>query len=211
MSLTKQMILFISALLIIVLVGTFTLTLSNTKAYLEDQLQTHAQDTATSLGLSLSSVANPEDAASMETMINAVFDRGYFALISLKDMEDQQIYFRESPLQVANTPLWFIDLVSFNAPIADALVQSGWQPIGTLTIQSNLGYAYTELWKAASDLLAWFSLAAIFSIVIALLAIRLMLKPMVQLMRQAESVVKKEYIIQEKLPKTIDVAMLLLR
>lgn len=205
MSLTKQMILFISALLLIVLVGTFTLTFTNTKAYLEDQLQTHAQDTATSLGLSLSSVANPEEASSMQTMIDAVFDRGYFAHISMKDMDNAEIYLREAPLNVNNTPDWFVKMVSFHAPLAEALVQSGWQPIGTLRVQSNLGYAYTELWKTASSLLVWFSLAAIFSIMVALISIKTMLKPMTQLMRQAESIVKKEYLIQDKLPKTIEI------
>ena len=78
MSLNKQMIMFVVSVLIMVLIGTFYLNFSQTKSYLENQLESHAQDTATSLGLSLSSVADPEDPSSMETMINAVFDRGSY-------------------------------------------------------------------------------------------------------------------------------------
>lgn len=204
MSLNKKMIFFISGLLIVLLLGTFTLNLSNTKAFLQDQLHTHAQDTATSLGLSLSTVADLEDTSNMETMINAVFDRGYYAQIELLDIEGNQIYLREKSQQLDNIPMWFIELIEFKAPIAQALVQSGWIMVGNLNVQSNPGYAYIELWNAASNILAWFSLAALIAIGFAFLAIRAMLKPLKLMTQQAEAIVKKEYILQENLPKTLE-------
>ncbi|MBN2866077.1 MAG: EAL domain-containing protein [Thiotrichales bacterium] len=204
MSLTKQMILFISAMLMILLLGTFGLNLSNTKTFLQNQLQTHAQDTATSLGLSLSSVADPEDPSSMETMINAVFDRGYYSYIELIDVEDQRLYFRQNPQSIEGIPQWFIRLISFKAPTAEALVQTGWNPIGTLSVQSHPGYAYIELWKAANNLFIWFTVAALIAMTLAYIAIQAMLKPLKSMEKQAEAIVKKEYLLQDKLPSTIE-------
>ncbi len=204
MSLSKQMIIFIASMLVIVLLGTFLLNLNNTRSFLEAQLQSHAQDTATSLGLSLSSVADPEDPSSMETMINAVFDRGYYSHITLIDVDDQLIYERANPQKIEGIPNWFIQLISIKAPDATALIQSGWIPVGTLTVQSHPGYAYIELWKTAINLLIWFSLAALIAIGLAIYALKVMLKPLKKMETQAEAIVRKEYLLQDTLPSTIE-------
>lgn len=204
MSLNKQMILFITSMVIILLLGTFALNLNNTKNFLQEQLQSHAQDTATSLGLSLSSIEDPEDISSMETMINAVFDRGYYSQISLIDMENIPLYQRENSKSMDAVPDWFINAIELKTPEAQALVQAGWIPIGTLSVSSHAGYAYIELWKAATNLLTWFSIAAIIAILIAIYTLRILLKPLKDMEKQAEAIVKKEYLIQENLPSTIE-------
>ncbi|MDG4813219.1 EAL domain-containing protein [Hydrogenovibrio sp. 3SP14C1] len=204
MSLSKQMMLFITGMLVILLLGTFLLNLNNTRSFLEAQLQSHAQDTATSLGLSLSSVANPEDPSSMETMINAVFDRGYYSHITMRDMDGQLIYEKSNSHDIDGIPNWFINLISIEAPNAEALVQSGWIPLGHLTVQSHPGYAYIELWKTAITLLLWFTLAAAIAIGFAAYALRVMLTPLKKMEKQAEAIVRKEYLLQEALPGTIE-------
>jgi hypothetical protein len=56
----------------------------NTKNFVEQQLSSHAQDTATSLGLSITPyIAISEDLPIIETMTNAIFDRGYYLEIEL--------------------------------------------------------------------------------------------------------------------------------
>lgn len=204
MSLNKQMILFIASMVLILLLGTFALNLNNTKNFLQEQLQSHAQDTATSLGLSLSSIENPEDFSSMETMINAVFDRGYYSHITLTDMEKVDIYQRENTKTMEAVPDWFINSIKLEAPTAQALVQAGWIPVGTLSVSSHAGYAYIELWKAVTNLLTWFSIAALLAILIVIYALKLMLSPLKALEKQAEAIVKKEYLIQDDLPTTIE-------
>lgn len=204
MTLNKQMIIFITSLLVLVLAAAFWLNLTNTKVFLENQLKTHAQDTATSLGLSLSSVATPEDPSSMNTMINAVFDRGYYTFIELDNTDNKTIYHRENTRKIEGIPNWFINAIDFKAPVATALVQSGWIPVGQLKVQSNPGYAYIELWKATLNLLGLFALAALIAILIALFVIKTLLKPFKMLEKQAKAIVKKEYLYQRKLPSTIE-------
>lgn len=204
MSLNKQMALFIASLLMILLIGTFILNLSNTKVFLQEQLRSHAQDTATSLGLSLSSIKDPKDTSSMETMINAVFDRGYYANIRLTNNDNEVIYQVTNTKKMDNVPSFFIQSIKLSAPPASALVQSGWIPVGTLTVTSHTGYAYIELWNSILSLLTWFAVAAILAILIIIFALKIMLSPLKKMEEQAQAIVKKEYLIQKTLPKTAE-------
>lgn len=198
------MIIFIASLLCILLIGTFGLNLNNTKNFLQQQLSSHAQDTATSLGLSLSSIEDPEDISSMETMINAVFDRGYYATIELIDIEGETIYRKDNTSEMEEVPSLFINTIKLSAPPAQALVQSGWMPIGTLTVTSHTGYAYIELWKSAINIFLWFSIAAFAAIMIIIFTLKIILKPLKKMEAQAQAIVKKEYLLQEDLPATIE-------
>jgi diguanylate cyclase (GGDEF)-like protein len=204
MSLNKQMMIFIASMLLILLIGTFALNLNNTKNFLQDQLSSHAQDTATSLGLSLSSNADPDDISTMETMINAVFDRGYYSNITLTDMDDKVLYQKINPKEMEAVPSWFIHALNLQTPTAASVVQSGWMPIGTLSVTSHAGYAYIELWQAFINLLVWFSIAALAAILIVVSALKWMLKPLKEMEKQAQAIVKKEYLVQSKLPSTTE-------
>ncbi|WP_024850263.1 bifunctional diguanylate cyclase/phosphodiesterase [Hydrogenovibrio kuenenii] len=204
MSLSKQMILFISGMLMILLIGTFILNFNNTKTFLEHQLKSHSQDTATSLGLSLSSVADGDDTSSMETMINAVFDRGYYSVIALYDVDGKLIYKRTNTDSIQGIPNWFIHLIRITTPKAEALVQTGWVPVGKLKVESHPGYAYIELWKTTITLIIWFTLAAILAIALAIYALKIMLNPLKKLEKQAEAIVKKEYLLQKEMPNTTE-------
>ena len=204
MSLNKQMIMFVVSVLMMVLVGTFYLNFSQTKSYLENQLESHAQDTATSLGLSLSSVADPEDSSSMETMINAVFDRGSYSHIALIDMLNEPIYFRAKTQNIAQVPSWFIDFVPIHAPTAESLVQSGWMPIGKLKVKSDNELAYIKMWENTISLSILFVFAMFITVLLAYFSIKLMLRPLKKLEEQAEAIVRKEYLIQKTIPKTTE-------
>ena len=62
MSLSKQLGLSFLIVLLLVFAGTLWVNVSNTRAFIETQLQSHAQDTATSLGLSITPyIDSPED------------------------------------------------------------------------------------------------------------------------------------------------------
>ena len=54
MTLLRQLILVIVTLFILLFAGTFAISVHNTRAYLSEQLKTISQDTATSLGVTLS-------------------------------------------------------------------------------------------------------------------------------------------------------------
>ncbi|WP_321277173.1 EAL domain-containing protein [Thiomicrorhabdus indica] len=204
MSFKSKILLFLSLMLMVLLVGTFSLNMSNTQAFLEKQLQSHANDTATSLGLSLSSVANLEEPSSIHAMIDAVFDRGHFERIELIDMEGNSIYQRTNNEFNANIPHWFVNAIELNIPTASAVVQSGWMPIGNLEVKGHEGYAYIELWVSFKEILQYFAIAAVVFLIGAYLAIKVLLRPLQKVEQQAKAIVRKEYILQEEIPDTTE-------
>ena len=76
MTLLRQLMIVITLLLLLLLVGNFLTSVYNSRDCLSRQMQSHAQDTATSLGLSMTTAAGETDIASLELMASAVFDRG---------------------------------------------------------------------------------------------------------------------------------------
>lgn len=204
MTFNRQILLFISGLVLVLFIGTFWLNLSGTKTFLQNQLASHAEDASTSLGLSLSSVADLENPASIEAMIDAVFDRGHYRLIALNDMDGEQIYQRENLQLSAEVPAAFIAFFSIDSPSAQALVQSGWMPIGNLTVQANAGYAYFELWQAVKTLAGWFSLAVFLALSTAFFMVKTLLQPLKKIEVQANAIVKKQYIYQDDIPSTLE-------
>ena len=61
-------------LLLVLFACSWLVKLQSTRIFIEDQLESHAQDTATSLGLSISPYLAEEDGATVETMISVVFE-----------------------------------------------------------------------------------------------------------------------------------------
>lgn len=202
MSFKSNILIFISVMLLVLLVGTFGLNMSTTQAFLEKQLQSHSYDTANSLGLSLSAVA--DNPSSAQTMIDAIFDRGHFAMIKLVNMDGDEIYMRTNPSDQIDVPAWFIGLVDIDIPTSHAVVQKGWMPIGKLQVQAQDGYAYIELWLVFKSLVQWFLFAAAIFLSSAYLAVLFLLRPLNKAQQQAYAIVNKEYILQNPLPSTTE-------
>jgi len=81
MSLFKQLSIMLTLFLGIILASVMILNFKTATEFVQNQLYTDAKNTSHSLGLSLSKVADPEDTSTMDTMINAIFDSGYYEFI----------------------------------------------------------------------------------------------------------------------------------
>ncbi|PKN05834.1 MAG: GGDEF-domain containing protein, partial [Deltaproteobacteria bacterium HGW-Deltaproteobacteria-7] len=145
MTLYRQLVIFTVSLFIILFAGTWFAKLESTKSFLTNQLESHAQDTASSLGLAISQY--PDDMVSIETMINALFDRGYYETIRFVDPKGKILLERNLKVVIEGVPSWFIKLVPLKAPEANAYVMAGWRQAGTIYVKSHSGYAYNSLWQ----------------------------------------------------------------
>ena len=88
MRLSTQLSSSLLVFLILVFAGSFIINVKLTREYVNEQLATHAQDTATSLGLSVTPyLSEANGIAVAETMVNAIFDRGFYQYITITDME----------------------------------------------------------------------------------------------------------------------------
>lgn len=202
MTLYRQLLIFTLILFAVLFVGVWVEKLQSTRTFLVDQLESHAQDTATSLGLSLSPAMAENDISTVETMMNAVFDRGYYRVIRLEDVFGEVISDRVLEITIDEVPAWFINMIPLETPRAEALIMSGWSQAGRLFVESHPGYAYRTLWQAVVQISIYFIAAGAVVLTLGGFALKLLLKPLKRVEQQAEAICRREYAVQEELPKT---------
>ncbi|WP_316368506.1 EAL domain-containing protein [Candidatus Thiodiazotropha sp. CDECU1] len=210
MTLSRQLIILITVLLILVFTGTFFISVQNTRAYLESQLESHAQDTATSLGLSISKHMAEGDLATVTSMTDAIFDRGYYRLVVIQDMQGEPLVERKLALTLEGVPPWFIEQFPLSTPIGEAIVMSGWVQAGKVVVQSHPGFAHRQLWENSVEIFRWFLISALVVLLLGVFTLQLVLKPLRQVERQANAIVNREFPTIEKLPKTLDLRRIVL-
>lgn len=182
--------------------GAWLSNLAATRSFLQEQLISHAQDTATSLGISLSQFMSRDDYPAAETMINAVFDRGYYEIVRLEDINGVILLERKGEITISGVPDWFIKRVKLETPAAEALVMAGWKQSGLVSIKSHPGYAYKALWEIVVRLSLWFFLIALSVILAGGYGLRLLLRPLHRVELQADALCRREYEIQQDIPRT---------
>lgn len=204
MTLSKQLVVLIVALLLLVFAGTFLISVHNTRDYLEKQLAFHAQDAATSLGLSISPHLAENDIATVTSMTDAIFDRGFYRVIRVEDMQGKPLVDRVLPIQIEGVPDWFIEQLPLTTPEGEAILMSGWLQSGRVIVKSHPGYAYNQLWQTIAGTLRWFLVSAVIALLVGVLLLRRVLSPLRSVEEQANAICNREFPILEKLPRTTD-------
>ena len=203
MSLQRQLFIVVSILLVLLFSGIMSLTTYISRAHLQQQLSSHATDAATSLSLILSEQAKTNDRAVMVSMIDTVFDRGYYERIQLRDMNGKLLVDRRSEVvKNPQVPSWFIQLIRLESPQAQATIMNGWQQVAKLTVKSHPGYAYQELWASLLAYASYLLMIALVMFVLGILAIRRLLEPLRRLQRQARAIMAGHFPQQKELPFT---------
>ena len=201
MTLYRQLLIFTLILCFILFIGVWAYKLQSTRTFLEHQLEAHAQDTATSLGLSLSPLVAQKDLAGIETMMNAIFDRGYYKQITFSDVHGELVSKRLASMEIEQVPNWFINALPITTPGGESLVMAGWKRAGSIYVESHPGYAYQTLWQTFVRVVIYFLLTGCIVFFIGGLILKHLLKPLRRVQDQAEAICRKEYEIQEQIPK----------
>jgi diguanylate cyclase (GGDEF)-like protein len=152
--------------------------------------------------VSISQYSTENDLPAIESMINAVFDRGYYRIVRYTDTNGKILIDRALDITIENVPQWFISLVPLKTPEVSAKVMSGWNQAGTIFVKSHPGYAYKTLWENVVRMTLWFLACGIAVLFAGGFSLRLLLKPLSLVERQADALCKKKYEIQKDLPKT---------
>ena len=203
MTLLRELALYLTLLLILLFAGSFVLTVNDARHYLQEQLNSHSQDTATSLGIAIAS-AGAGNAAAIDSMIDAVFDRGYYRQIRFTDMSGKVLVNSEHPVALEGVPDWFVKLIDLEVPEVTSEINSGWMPMGQLLVASHPGYAYRSLWSKVSGDALLFSVGLIFAMVGLNILLGVVLRPLKRMERQANRICDRHFEIQPELPKTRD-------
>ncbi len=202
MSLFKQISLILSLFLFIVIASVMVLNFKSATSYAQEELYTNAQNTAASLSLALAEAKG--DVPTMSTMINAVFDSGYYKEIILLDMQGKEIYSRVKESAPIKVPIWFINLYNLEAQAGSAHVSAGWSPIGILEVSALEESAHIKLFKIFKELLIAFIIISIITAISLFFLLRLILGSLVKVKEQAEAVGKNDFIINNEIPYTTE-------
>lgn len=202
MTLYRQLVLMVALMTLFMFAGTAVLNLYHTRSFMIDQLASHAQDTATSLGLSLSPHMASDDLSTVTAMIDAIYDRGYYSVITLSDLDGKNLVERRSVIALEDVPAWFVDWLDLSPPSSGTDVMNGWSLAGHLYVQSHPGYAYRLLWDSSVTMLYWFVAVAIGVALLSIAVLHILLRPLKTVEQQAQGICEREYSIQKKLPRT---------
>lgn len=201
MTLYKQIFTFLLALLVGLFIVTLSVNFNSSRTFLAAQLESHAQDTATSLGVSLSMYVRNADVAAMDAVVNAVFDRGYYREIRVATNDGTALVERSLPVVIEDVPQWFIRWIPLDTPRVSARIMAGWNPVGDVFVRSHPGYAYVELWRTTTRTLLWFAAVGLLAVSLAAILLNSILKPLRAVEHQAQSIYGGQYVMQDELPK----------
>lgn len=188
----------------VILVSVMVLNFRTATEFVQNQLYTDAKNTAHSLGLSLSKVADSEDTSSMETMINAIFDSGYYERIRLINIDGKTIYLRENGVHVRDVPSWFIERVEIQNTTVKSDIMIGWNRFGTLEVSGHAGHAYRQLYLTLIELIQTFVVIGMIVFGVLYLLLTFSLQSLKRIRKQARAIIDNEFIIEEKLPFTTE-------
>lgn len=202
MTLLRQLILIIVALFVLLFAGTFAISVHNTRAYLAGQLATVAQDTATSLGLTLSPHFAANEMVVVESTVSAVFDSGTYREVSIRRLDGQTIVERLAADRIEAVPAWFIRLFPLDTPRGEALIMAGWQQAGTVAVAASPGQAHLALWTNALESFVWFLGASLATSLLGVLALHVVLRPLRAVEAQARAICARAYPVHSPIPRT---------
>ncbi|MFT7245576.1 MAG: diguanylate cyclase (GGDEF)-like protein [Candidatus Azotimanducaceae bacterium] len=202
MTLLRQLMMVVLLIFIVLFSTNFILTVLGSRGYLEEQMRVHAEDTATSLGLSMTTALAQQDNANLELLTAAVFDRGYYSSISLIDIDGKTLINRSNPIVIDDVPAWFIELINLPTPAGSSEINRGWTRLGKLSVVAHPGNAYRDLWRVTSEFFYLFSFIVILSYGVLGVMVSLVMRPLRAVEAQANDICERKFAVQDHIPRT---------
>jgi len=169
---------------------------------LEGQLQSAAQNMATTVGLAIANSGQGTDPAFVEALFNATFDSGYLASIELISPTGKMIHARQQVVSIQNAPDWFVHIVRIEAASGESQIIKNWVQYGTLRLTLHPGYAYAGLYGNLKSNLLWFGIVSLAGLLLLWIFLHLLLRPLNAIQGQADAIIENRFIQNEQLPKT---------
>lgn len=210
MSLRHQFSLLTSLLVLILLAGSLLLSLNNSQNAFEQQLNARAYDAANALALSMSQLASADE-VQLARVIDALYDRGFFAKIEFEAIDGTLLHRRsDSGAADDSAPQWLKDWFPVELLEAEADVTKGWQRLGSVRVLSHSDFAYRDLWTLLRTELQWHALVLLITILLLQWMLYVLLKPLREVEKQAEAICNRQWLIQRKIPNAPELKRMVL-
>ena len=202
MTLFRQIYALLFALFLLTIASVAYVQFSETQGFLTKQMESDLNNASNSLGLMLTTVLESGDTAGAETLVNVIFEGGYYQQIKLTWLVDGKQQVWNNSVKVSNVPQWFIDLNLFKSINKQTTITSGWLQLATLEITAHPGFGYQELWRIITDIVILFSILFLIAIVFARVGLSWILKPLNTLSVHAKQIAERQFGPDMPAPKT---------
>ncbi|MCW9052476.1 MAG: EAL domain-containing protein [Motiliproteus sp.] len=193
MTLYRQILIMILLFFSVLLGVVYTIEFNSTRGYLTRQLQSDVQNTVTTLGLSLVPHLKSGDRVAVESVVNAVFDGGYYQQIDVELVATDETVSRIQDGPIEGVPRWFIDLNLFSPVMDQQVLTSGWLQLGELKVVGHPGYANLQFWQLMSQMLMWFVVAFFALWLLLIVGLKQLLKPLRQLQERSREIENQQF------------------
>jgi diguanylate cyclase (GGDEF)-like protein len=208
MSLSRQLYLGLTLVLFLVFLGSLWINVDNTRYYINSQLASHSQDTATSLGLSIKPfIGNPDDLPMVDGMMNAIFDSGYYQTMLLRSNTGDVILSKSNPMKFDNVPSWFVSLFPLEPPKSFTEVHDGWVKPKTLEVISHPGIGYEQLWRSAIKSTGMIMVLFVIAGTLVSLLLKTITDPIKKAAKQADEICQGNFSQVNDIPKPLELSL----
>ncbi|MGB1262446.1 MAG: bifunctional diguanylate cyclase/phosphodiesterase [Cognaticolwellia sp.] len=202
MTLFREINSLLFSLFLLVMASLVYFQFTQTRDFMSQQMESDLNNTITSLGLMLKPHIETGDVATAETLVNVIFEGGFYRKVTLTWLVDGKEQVWQNPVVIDGVPQWFIDLNLFETQSKETLITSGWMQLATLEVEGHPALGYRELWRVMNDTLMILSLLFILSILVLRLRLNRILKPLHTIARQAKEISQRKFGQDIELPKT---------
>lgn len=192
MSLMRQLWLAVIVSTVLAFAGSLLVSIWSAQGYLTQQLERKNGDVANSLALSMTQ--QNKDPVTVELQLTALFDTGYYQLISVVDPLGKVISQRIQDKSEANVPTWFIKAFPIDSKPGLAQISNGWKQYGTVKVVSHTQFAYQALWEQTGKLLLWFCVGGSCVGILGMLALRAIGRSLNDVVKQAGAISDRRFV-----------------
>ncbi|MEF1171749.1 EAL domain-containing protein [Vibrio sinaloensis] len=193
MTLYKQLVAGMIAVILMLLISVFIIEFDTTRDNLVQQQQSEVNNTINTVGLALAPYLEKRDTVAVESVINALFDGSSYSVVRLIFLDTGEEILRSYPIKPNNVPQWFTDLHLFDKIHDRRVVTSGWMQLAEVEIVSHPGEAYAQLWKAFERLVIAFCIIMLIGLFSISFILKRALKPLNLIVNKMEQVARNQF------------------
>ncbi|MFB0979307.1 MAG: EAL domain-containing protein [Alteromonadaceae bacterium] len=204
MTLFRQINSLLFGLFLLVMISLVYFQFNQARDFMSRQMESDLNNTMTSLGLMLQPHVETGDIVSAETLVNVIFEGGFYRKVTLTWLANNKKQIWENPIVIEGVPQWLVDLELFEIQTKKSVITSGWMQLATLEIEGHPALGYQQLWRIMNDTIMIISLLFILSIFALSLRLNRILKPLNGVAIQAREIAQRNFGHDIELPKTTE-------
>lgn len=193
MTLYKQLVAGMIAVILMLLISVFIIEFNTTRNNLIQQQRSEVNNTINTVGLALAPYLEDKDQVAVESVINALFDGSSYSVVRLIFLDTGDEILRSYPVKPSNVPKWFTRLNLFEKIHDRRVVTSGWMQLAEVEIVSHPGDAYTQLWLAFERLVIAFCIIMLIGLFSISFILKRALRPLQLIVDKMEQVARNQF------------------